>query len=56
MTKRKQSVGTAHAFLSRRIQHIFNKDPVSSRRVIHQHVGHRTHQFPVLNDRTAAHE
>ena len=41
--------------LSSRIQHIFNENPVPSCRVIHQHVGHRTHQFAVLNNGAAAH-
>ena len=42
--------------LCRRIQHILYKDTVSPRRIIHQHMGHRTHQFSVLNNRAAAHE
>ena len=42
--------------LSGCIQHVFYKNPVPSRRVIHKHVGHRTHQFAVLNNRTAAHK
>ena len=36
-------------------QHIFYKDSVASGWVIHQHMGHRAHQLPILNDRTAAH-
>ena len=42
--------------LSCRIQHILDKNPVPSRRIIDQHMGHRTHQFSVLDDWTAAHE
>ena len=42
--------------LPRGFQHILNKNPVASRRVIHQHMSHRTNQLPILNDRTAAHE
>ena len=41
--------------LPRGFQHILNKNPVASRRVIHQHMSHRTNQLPILNDRTAAH-
>ena len=40
---------------SRRIQHIFNENPIPSRRVIHQNVRHRPHQLAVLNNGTAAH-
>ena len=42
--------------LSRRIQHILYKNPVSSRRVIHQNMSHRVNQLSVLDDGTAAHE
>ena len=42
--------------LSRRIQHVLNKDLISPRRIIHQHISHRAYQFPVLNDLTAGHE
>ena len=42
--------------LCRRIQHIFYKNPVASGRIIHQHMGHGTDEFPILNNRTAAHE
>jgi len=34
-----------------RVQHIFNKDTIASRWVIHKDMGHRTHQFSVLNNR-----
>ena len=39
-----------------RIQHVLNKNPIPPCRIIHQHMGHRTHQLAVLNDGTAAHE
>ena len=32
------------------------KIPYPPCRVIHQHMGHRAHQFAILNNRTAAHE
>ena len=35
--------------------HILDKDPVALRGVIDQHVGHRAHDFPVLQNRAAAH-
>ena len=37
-------------------QHIFDENSVPSRWVIHQHMGHGSHQFSVLNNRRAAHE
>ena len=43
-------------YLSRRLQHILYKDPVSPRRVIHQHMGHSADDFAILNDGAAAHE
>ena len=42
--------------LSRRFQHILNKNPVPSRRIVHKDMGDCAHQFPVLNDRATAHE
>ena len=42
--------------LPRRIQHVFDEDAVALRGVIDQHVGHGADEFPVLNDRAAAHE
>ena len=43
------------SFLSRRIQHILNKYPVPSRRIIYQNMGHCAHQLAILNDGAAAH-
>ena len=40
---------------SRRIQHILNKNPIPSRRVIHQDVRHRAHQLAVLDYGRTAH-
>ena len=37
--------------LSRRVQHILNKNPIPSRRIIYEDVSHRTNQFSILNDR-----
>ena len=42
--------------LSCRFQHVFDKDPVPSGRIIDQNVGHGAHQLAVLNNWTAAHE
>jgi len=47
--------GIAFYFSRRRIQHIFNKDPVPSRGVVHHHVRHSAHNFPVLDNRGTAH-
>ena len=41
--------------LSCRFQHVFDKDPVPSGRIIDQNVGHGAHQLAVLNNWTAAH-
>jgi len=38
------------------IQHIFYKNPIPSRRIVHQNISHSTHQFPILNDGAATHE
>ena len=38
------------------LQHILNKNPVPSRRIVHKDMGDCAHQFPVLNDRATAHE
>ena len=40
----------------RRIQHIFNENPIPSRRIIHKNVRHRADELAVLDDRAAAHE
>ena len=42
--------------LSCSIQHVLDEDPVSPRRIIHQDVRDRSHQFAVLNDGTTTHE
>ena len=42
--------------LCRRIQHIFNKNSVSSCWIIYQNMGNGTDQFAVLNNRWAGHE
>ena len=42
--------------LSRRLQHILNKNPVSSCWIIHQNMGNCAHQFSVLDNGTAAQE
>ncbi len=42
--------------LSRRIQHVFNKDAVSLGGVVYQNIGHRPHQPAVLDDGTSRHE
>ena len=36
-------------------QHVFNEDAVAAGGVVYQHMGHRTYQFSVLNNRTSAH-
>ena len=36
--------------LSCRFQHVFDKDPVPSGRIIDQNVGHCAHQLAVLNE------
>ena len=41
--------------LSRCVQHIFDKNPVTPCWIIHQHMGHSSYQFAVLNNRAAAH-
>ena len=41
--------------LSHRIQHIFDEDTVTTSGIIHQNMGHGPHQFPILDNRTAAH-
>ena len=38
------------------VQHIFNENAVPSRWVIHRHMGHRAHKFPILNNGTSSHE
>ena len=42
--------------LSRRVQHILNKNPIALRWVIHENVGYRPHEFSILDDGTATHE
>ena len=44
-----------HFFLSCRFQHIFDKNPISPRRVIHQYMGDSTNQLPILDNRTSRH-
>ena len=39
----------------RRVQHILNKYSVAGGGVVDQNMGHRAHQFPILNDGTAGH-
>ena len=39
-----------------RLQHIFLKNPVPPRWIIHQDMGHGAHEFSVLDDGGAAHE
>ena len=41
--------------LCHRIQHIFNKDAVAHGGIVHQHVGHSTDEFAVLDNGTAGH-
>ena len=41
--------------LCSRVQHVFNKYAVAGCWVIYQDVGHRTYQFAILDNRTAAH-
>ena len=43
-------------FLSRRVQHIFDKNPVLPGRIIYQNVSHLAHLFSVLDDRRAGRE
>ena len=35
------------------LQHILYKNPIPSRRIIHQHMSHRPHQLSILNNGTA---
>jgi len=42
--------------LPRRVQHIFNKNSVSLRRIGDENVSHRPNEFPVLEDGRARHE
>jgi len=37
--------------LPRRVQHIFNKDPVAGIRAVDEHMRHRAYQFSVLYNR-----
>ena len=37
------------------LQHILNKNPIPSRRIIYKNVGHRAYQFAVLDDGTDRH-
>ncbi len=46
---------TIIAMLCCRIQHIFDENAISRRRVVHQHMGDSADEFSVLNDRTAGH-
>ena len=36
-------------------QHVFNKDPIPSGRILHQHMCNGSDQFAVLNDWASAH-
>ena len=51
-----RSISPLSYLLSRCIQHIIYKNPVSSRRIIYVYVGHSANQLPVLYNRAAAHE
>ena len=42
--------------LSCRIQHVFDENTVPGVRGIDEHMGHRANEFPILNNRTSAHE
>ena len=53
--KKDRGKSTPVITLSRRIQHIFNKDPVSPGGVIHQHMSHSAYQLAILNNGAAAH-
>lgn len=37
------------------LQHILNKYPIPPGRVLDEHMGYRSDQFPILNNRTAGH-
>ena len=41
--------------LSRRVQHVFDKDPVAGIRVIYKDMGDGADEFAILDDGTAAH-
>ena len=41
--------------LSRRLQHILDKNPIPLRGIVYENMGHSANQFSVLDDRTAAH-
>lgn len=38
------------------LQHILNKNPIPLPRILHQHMGHRPDELPVLDDGAVAHE
>ena len=38
------------------LQHILNKNPIPLPGILHQHMGHRPDELPVLDDGAAAHE
>ena len=42
--------------LSRRIQHIFNKNPIPHGGVIDENMGHGPHNLPILQNGAARHE
>jgi len=42
--------------LAHLIQHIFNKYTVSRFRIVDKHVGHRSHELAVLDDRATTQE
>ena len=38
------------------VQHVFNEDAISRCGVVNKNMGHCSHQFAILDDRTAGHE
>lgn len=42
--------------LCRRLQHIFDENPVASCGIVHKDMGYRSYQLAVLYHRTAGHE
>lgn len=47
---------SARSDLSRRVQHVLNKNSIAFRRVIDQDMGDGADEFSVLDDRATAHE
>ena len=56
MEKKTEAICPCQKFLSGGIQHILDEDTITTGGVIHQHMGHGTHDFAVLNDGAAGHE